>query len=268
MLIRVLRTRVIVSNLDFPEGPCFDKDENLYFVDCERGSVIEVLKTGVVTDVVNTGRPVAVIVGPDNDLYVTECSLKSIVKVRKGGVVETVASEYQGKSFNGPNDLVFDNKGNLYFTDPYGSSLQNRTGCLYRVSVNGKVSLVDSDLAFPNGLVFSPDYQILYLAETHTRTVYRLWLSTDGCLLKKDILCVLTGGVGPDGLTVDRQGYIYAAHYGAGVVAVLSPDGKLVAELGVCGANPTNVTFPKHDTELYVTEAQTGSVIALTLERE
>jgi gluconolactonase len=70
-------------------------------------------------------------------------------------------------------------------------------------------------------------------------------------------------GLGPDGMAFGQDGNLYAAHWGKGVVAVIDPDGKVVAELPVGGLNPTNVAF--WGSSLYVTEVENGQVVRLDI---
>jgi gluconolactonase len=86
----------------------------------------------------------------------------------------TIADRYDGKRFNSPNDLCFDSKGNLYFTDPpYGlpKNMEDPTKELpyqgvYRVSPDGKVTLLNKDVTRPNGIALSPDERTLYVASS------------------------------------------------------------------------------------------------------
>src|SRR6185436_10384615 len=93
----------------------------------------------------------------------------------KGGGKRTVVDKFEGKRFNSPNDLCFDKAGNLFFTDPpYGLPGQSdeaaekelKVNGVYRVSKDGSVKLLTSELKRPNGIALSPDEKTLYVAQS------------------------------------------------------------------------------------------------------
>jgi gluconolactonase len=91
----------------------------------------------------------------DGSLFVCDFGRKVIIRIYPDGRQELYADQYDGQPFKGPNDLAFDPRGNLYFTDPKGSDEHTPTGCVYRVeSGSRKVTRVAEGLAFPNGIYF------------------------------------------------------------------------------------------------------------------
>ncbi len=243
----------------FPEGPAFDRDGNLFVVNVETGDISRISPEGRVNTFVNTGgAPNGAKFHPNGDLFVADRK-KGIIAVSPNRKIRLIADRYQGKVFNGPNDLIFDSRGNLYFTDPHGSSAENPFGCLYRLSTDGQIACLASGLAFPNGLVLSRDERYLFVADTRKNRILRYVLVPPP--FRSYVFSQLSGGWGPDGMAFDVTGNLYVAHYGGGDVLVISSKGEVLERVPVGGAHPTNVTFggPNRKT-LYVTEVETGSV--------
>ena len=164
----------------------------------------------------------------------------------------------------GPNDLVFDAGGNLYFTDPTGSNVERPIGCVYRIDGNThQVTCAAEGLAFPNGLAFSADGRWLYLNESSPQRVLRLRVHPDGALGKPEVFIDLPGGE-PDGMAFDTEGKLYVAHFGGSAVIVISPDGKIVRRISLPGKQVTNVEFAGMDLKtLYITECETNAVYSI-----
>lgn len=156
----------------------------------------------------------------------------------------TLADRYDGKRLNSPNDVVVRSQGDLYFTDPpYG--LPNRENdehqeygfCgVFRVSLEGKVSLISEEMSRPNGLAFSPDEKILYVAQSDGRQpIIRAFdIAEDGTASNSRVFYDASELAGklkgsPDGLKVDAKGNLFAT--GPGGVHVISPQGKLLGRI-------------------------------------
>jgi gluconolactonase len=169
---------------------------------------------------------------------------------------------FQNENFRGPNDLIFDRQGGLYFTDPWGTSLVNAHGAVYSVSPEGKIRRIIENLAFPNGMALSADDKTLYIAEPMRNAVWAVQLEEPGVLLvrRARILTYLPGGgIGGDGMAVDEQGHLYVAYVDAGEVVVITPKGKIIGAIKLpagAGTFNTNVAFGGSERKtLYITEA-------------
>ena len=136
-------------------------------------------------------------------------------------------------------------------------------GRVFRVGADGSISVFAVGLAFPNGICLSADENTLYVAETFTRRIHAFTLNPDGSANHRSLFAQMEGGVGPDGMDFGADGNLYVAHYGKGAVAVIAPNGEVIAELPVPGKNPTNVDF--WEDSLYVTETETGAVYRLDI---
>ena len=168
--------------------------------------------------------------------------------------VTVLADSYKGKKLNSPNDLVYKSDGSLYFTDPpYGLPTESDNDPLKELTVNGvyripaarqqkpgvppdrdKLQLLIKDLPRPNGLAFSPDEKVLYVADSERKVWMRYQVRLDGSVTNGAVLIDASSdpanGV-PDGLRVDREGNIYAA--GPGGVWIISPQGKHLGTIKV-----------------------------------
>jgi gluconolactonase len=177
----------------------------------------------------------------------------------------TLADKYDGARFNSPNDLVFKSNGDLYFTDPaYGMEKQwddpkremNYAG-VFRRSADGKVTLLTKDMTRPNGLAFSPDEKLLYVAQSDEKAaIWRVFdVKPDGTIDNSRVLLDVTAmtktktGL-PDGLKIDGDGNLWAA--GPGGVLVISRQGKHLGTIRT-GQATANVAFGDDGHSLYIT---------------
>ena len=144
----------------------------------------------------------------------------------EAGDVQVIASHYDGKELNSPNDIVVGSDGSIYFTDPsYGRQGQHGVQRdleldfrgVYRIAPDGALSLLASDFEQPNGLCLNLDETALYVADTSNRHV-RLFELNDGSLSGGAVFCESPA---PDGLKIDSLGYLYAG--GPGGVHVYHP---------------------------------------------
>jgi len=202
----------------------------------------------------------------DNEgrLLVCDHGNRRIYRVEKDGTKTTVTERFEGKRFNSPNDLVVNSKGEIFFTDPpYG--LKDKTKreidfCgVYRVAVDGTVTLITKELERPNGIGLSPDEKTLYVAQSHRPApIYNAYsihddgsIDAKGKLLYNSIKLAEAGDPGmPDGMCVDSKGNLWAT--GPGGVLIISPEGKLLGRI-LMGQNTANCTFGGDGTTLYIT---------------
>ena len=181
------------------------------------------------------------------------------------GTMVPLATQFEGKRLNSPNDLVFDDKGALYFTDPpYGlpGTFKDPTKELpfqgvYRVSTDGKITLLTKELEAPNGLAFAPDYKTLYVANSQkTLAIWKAYpVNANGSLgagrVFADATKLYTDGDGvPDGMKVDVNGNLFAT--GPGGVLIYTPDGTLLGRI-LTGVPTANVAFGEDGSTLFIT---------------
>src|SRR5581483_3504083 len=190
------------------------------------------------------------------------------------GTITVLADSYQGKKLNSPNDLVYRSDGSLYFTDPpYGLPTQQDTDPEKEIKVNGvyripnarqhkagappdrdKLQLIISDRPRPNGIAFSPDEKVLYIADSGDKVWMRYTVHADGSVsdgkLLLDAKTDKTPG-SPDGIRVDKKGNIYGS--GPGGVWIISPEGKHLGTIKVPEVVANVAWGDKDGKTLYIT---------------
>jgi gluconolactonase len=181
------------------------------------------------------------------------------------GTMVPLATEYEGKRLNSPNDLVYDREGNLYFTDPpYGlpgtfddPGKELPFQGVYRVTRDGKITLLTRELEAPNGLAFTPDYKTLYVANSQASLpIWKAYpVKADGTLGEgrqfAEARAYYKQGEGvPDGMKVDVHGNVFAT--GPGGVHVFAPDGTRLGRI-ITDVPTANVAFGEDGSTLFVT---------------
>jgi gluconolactonase len=169
---------------------------------------------------------------------------------------ETLAGEYEGMRFNSPNDVASRSNGDLYFTDPpYGLAGGDEPKELdfqgvYRLAADGTLTLLTDELSRPNGIAFSPDQSILYVANSDGQNqpvVMAYEIQPDGGIDEGRVFFESWG----DGMAVDQQGNVYLTGPGGGVL-IINADGE---HLGTLLAPPrtSNATFGEDGSTLFIT---------------
>ena len=206
-------------------------------------------------------------------LVMCEGANRQITRMDAGGSVTTIADRYQGKRLNRPNDIVCRSDGSIYFTDPeLNVPVENRelgfAGVL-RIAPDGELSLATDECEYPNGLAFSPDESVLYVAIsrlndgcvgegergevcTHRR-IRAFDVASDGSLSNNRVFCDMSSaepGV-PDGMKVDAEGRVFCT--GSGGIWVISPQGVQIGVIRVSEV-PRNLAFGGPDlSTMYIT---------------
>ncbi|MGY5798357.1 SMP-30/gluconolactonase/LRE family protein [Rheinheimera faecalis] len=161
-----------------------------------------------------------------------------------------------------PNDLTIAANGVIFASDP---DWKNSKGQLWRIDTDGSSTLVEKDMGTTNGVEISPDQTRLYVNESAQRKVWVYDLDKKLQASNKRLL-IQFPDFGLDGMRTDAKGNLYIARYGKGVVAKVSPDGKLLKEYQLKGEFPTNVTFSQKDPSLlYVTMQKRGAIELIKL---
>lgn len=248
----------------FLEGPAFDREGRLYCVDIAHGRIFRVASNGAWEVFAEyEGSPNGLKIHRDGRIFVADHHHGLLVFDPATGARTVVADGFSGGRFRSLNDLVFADNGDLYFTDPGASGLDDPHGRVFRLNAAGGIDLLYEGLPYPNGLVLTPAQNTLYVAVTRSLQVLRLPLR-DGRVVKSGVFLQLSGGLaGPDGMAVDREGGLVVAHAGLGTVWYVSalgePLGRLRTEVGI---RTTNVAYGGPDGRtLYITESESGSIL-------
>ena len=191
-----------------------------------------------------------------------------------GANVEVLAERYEGKKFDNLWDVVLDRRGNVYFTDPGDSTVEEATGSVYRYDVRtGRVSLVATGMAFPTGIAVTADQQHLCVAESRQYRILMFDLTDEGIAKNRRVLVdfpdetrgtFVGGKFDPRGMAFDAQNRLYVAMWRGGVINVVDVETEsLIRQYDAGGAGATSCHF--HDGYLYVAVAAKEAVFRLKL---
>lgn len=271
----------LAAGFQWSEGPAWDKKrQRLYFSDVPQNkayvwSESEGLKTfldpsGIPNDEAEGFREPGsngLLMTPDGSLLIANHGKRAVEKMDIDSKTrKTVINTYRGLSLNSPNDMALAKDGSLFFTDPaYGlkgideSPLKQLSfSGVYKLSLDGELSVIDDTQAFPNGIALSPDERTLYVAVSDSEKPKivkyakndagkfgdpQLWF--DAKPFQNQGLPGL-----PDGMVVADSGHVFAT--GPGGVFILSPDGKALGQINT-GRASANCTFGDDGKTLYIT---------------
>lgn len=274
------KIEVLAGGFTWSEGPLWVPDDgggHLLFSDIPRNSVyrwssargVELFMrpsgyTGVSYYGLEPGSN-GLTLDPEGRLTLCEHGDRRVSVLTRGGGKLTLADRYQGKRLNSPNDLTFDKAGNLYFTDPiYGlperaeDPRRELDFCgVYRLSPDGKLTLMTKDLTRPNGIGLSPDEKTLYVAQSDPeRPIWMAFpIGKDGSLGAGKVLHDAADAMKefpglPDGMAVAKDGTLFGS--GPGGIYVMTPGGKLLGRI-ITGGRTSNCTFDSDQQHLYIT---------------
>ncbi|MGI9426827.1 MAG: isochorismatase family protein [Hyphomicrobiaceae bacterium] len=216
------------------------------------------------------------------DLIVCEHATSSLVRIRQNGERDVLASHFEGKELNSPNDVCMRSDGSFYFSDPwygrmpgFGVERPRELGWqgIFRVAPGQSATepelLTDRYLfSMPNGLCFSPDETLLYVNDTEQANIRVFDVAADGALangrvLASGIKSVLQPGL-PDGMKCDQQGNVWVTAPGG--VWVYDLAGQLLGKVGVpemvanlhWGGDNWRTLFMCATTSLYAVDTKIG----------
>jgi gluconolactonase len=176
-------------------------------------------------------------------LLACEHATSRVTRTETDGTVTTLASHYEGKELNSPNDIVVKSDGAIYFTDPiygrvefYGVPRPSELGFqgVYRLEPDGRtLRLLAKDFGQPNGLCFSPDEKQLFINDTERQHIRLFQVSADGSLDAGRVWAETTGDGpgGPDGMKLDSAGNLYCC--GPGGIHVFDPTAECLGVIRV-----------------------------------
>uniref|UniRef100_UPI003B521D23 SMP-30/gluconolactonase/LRE family protein n=1 Tax=Roseovarius indicus TaxID=540747 RepID=UPI003B521D23 len=252
----------------FLEGPVADAFGALYVTDIPYGRIFRVTVDGTFELVARyDGEPNGLAMHPDGQLFIADHKHGILALRPETGEFVTVIDRVRLERFRGVNDLTFDSKGNLWFTDQGQSGLQEPNGRVYRLSPDGDLSLFLANIPSPNGLVLDLEERHLLLAVTRANQIWRAPILQDGETSKVGAFINLSGGFGPDGMALDAEGGFVSCQPGLGRVYWFDRDGDLRGVVqSSTGRVVTNCCFGGNDGKtLFITEADTGNILSCTL---
>jgi gluconolactonase len=220
----------------------------------------------------NTNAANGITRDPQGRLVACEAATRRVVREEHDGSITVMASSFQGRPLNFPNDIVVKSDGAIYFTDPWaGPAAQVPPGegdlgyaGVYRILPDrGTLTLLVNDFLAPNGIAFSPDESVLYVNDSQRRHIRAFDVLPNGTIARQtDRVLVNLGGPepgGPDGMKVDTAGNIYCG--GSGGLYIVGANGKKLGRIVHGFANTANVAFGGDDwkTVYFCTRTSLGS---------
>ena len=204
-------------------------------------------------------NPAGTVLLGNGHLLICDNKHKALLKLDPNGKVGVVADQAERRPLNSLNDLTVDARGNVYWTDPSGSSLKKPIGNIFRVRPDGRVDRLATGLAFPNGIEVDPASEHLYVIESQSKRILRYKLPADNDQLGPPEVFYDLGGSGGDGCAFDADGNLWVADFhrpqeGTGRITVLSPNAKVLAYLPLPSKVVSNITFGgKNRDEIFCT---------------
>ena len=242
----------LAEGFKFTEGPIWVKDHLLfsdpnsniiyrYTANDNNMGKLEVFRTPSGysgADIAEDGQPGSNGLTLDNQgrLTINQHGNHRVVRLEEDGTETVLASSFEGKRLNSPNDLVYRSDGTLYFTDPpfglpkFFDDARRELSFSGVFSIyKGKLQLISKDFTGPNGIAFSPDEKYLYVGnwDEKKKVVMRYEAKPDGTLANGKLFFDMTSAKGEDaldGIKVDQMGNIYVS--GPGGLWIISAEGK------------------------------------------
>lgn len=233
---------------EITEGPLWHPDGFLTYVRLRESQLVRWDATdGVRVIRENTGNGNGCTFDREGRLVMCHFGLRTVTRTEHDGSISTIADTYNRTPLNQPNDIVRRANGDLIFTDPQWSlppeARELGFNGVFRLTPQGGLDLLTDECEFPNGLAFSPDETVLYVAITRRdqdcikemeasglcphRILRAFDIAEDGTLSNNRVFFDMSSsamGGWPDGLKVDTDGRVYCT--GPGGVWVIGADGS------------------------------------------
>lgn len=242
----------LADNFEFTEGPTADAEGNIFFTDQPNNRILKWSIAGQLSTFLQpSGRANGLCFDHQGNLIACADEKNELWSISPDGQITVLVKDYQGKLFNGPNDLWVRPDDGIYFTDPYyprdywtrGPMEQDGQYVYYLTPDRKIVSRVTTDLEKPNGIVGTADCKTLYIADIGASKTYAYDIQPDGLLTNKRLFCAL----GSDGMTLDNEGNVYLTGNG---VMVFNQAGQQIEHINIPEGWTANVTFGGKDCDL------------------
>jgi gluconolactonase len=287
----------ITTGLRFPEGPVWMPDGSIVLVEIEAKRLTRVSADGRKTTLAQmAGGPNGAALGADGMLYVTNNGGFKWRETDRGlfptmqaddysggrlervdpstGIIEVLYTACNGRDLRGPNDLVLDANGDIYFTDLGKTRLtdMDRAGVYYAKRDGSHIAQVAGPTLTANGCSLAPDGKALYFAESESARVWAVDLKAPGIAAPHGFpspngarFVAQCGGAYQrfDSMAVDAAGNICVATLINGGISIISPDGAHVRFMPMPDPMPTNICFGGPDlATAFVTLSATGRLVS------
>jgi gluconolactonase len=250
----------LAGDFQFTEGPASDINGNVFFTDQPTDRIMKYGIDGTLSVFMQpSGRSNGLSFDRAGNLWACADNENQLWLVAPNGQVTVITREYQGKLLNGPNDVWIHPGRGVYFTDPFyqrpywhRSAMEQEGQYVYYLAPDRQnlIRVID-DLVQPNGIIGTPDGQVLYVADIGAGQTFSYHIQKDGTLSDKKLFCPM----GSDGLTIDSEGNVYLTGKG---VTVFDRTGKQIAHIEVAEPWTANVCFGGRDLATLFITASTG----------
>ncbi len=260
----------IAFGFNFVEGPVWKDDVGLLFSDIPANIIYQwTPESGVSVYLEPSGNSNGLAFDLENRLIMAQHGKRQVARLEPNGTETPLATHYDGKKLNSPNDLAIKSDGSIFFTDPpYGLNDQGGTSELgyngiFRLNNNSQVQLLDKSLYRPNGIAFSPNESLLYVTDSESRTIYMWDVIDDTTIANKRQFAIMDANGYADGMKVDENGNLFIS--GPIGIWVYAPNGTLFETISVPGQT-SNCNFGDEDRKtLYITSGD--AIYRLRLEK-
>ncbi len=287
----------VASGLRFPEGPVALPDGSVVLVEMMGRCITRIMPDLTKQTVAEiAGGPNGLALGPDGALYLcnnggsfSEQTINGLTypgpfdpssyiggRIQRvdlnTGAVTDLYTHCDGHQLRGPNDIVFDRNGGMWFTD-HGirhERVFDLTGIYYAKTDGSMIREVIFPCQAPNGIGLSPDGETLYWAETFNGRVNQATITGDGEIKRrssrdsKSCLCGLAGLQYLDSLAVDGEGNVCVATLGNGGITVISKTGEILEHIATGDPITTNICFGGPDFQTaYITLSGVGKLVSM-----
>lgn len=244
----------------FTEGPAADTEGNVFFTDQPNDKIYKWSATdnSISLYMNKTGRSNGLYFDRAGNLLSCADLENQLISIDKNQKITVLVNDFEGKKFNGPNDLWIAPNGGIYFTDPfYPRKYWTRTTMelpekrVYYLSPDKKsVTIAAREFVMPNGIIGTPDGKTLYVTDIGDRKTYSYKINADGTLSERKLFTAM----GSDGMTIDRKGNVYLVGKG---VTVFDKNGTQIEHIDVNEPWTANVTFGGKDRKtLFITASK------------
>jgi gluconolactonase len=250
---------IITDGFRFTEGPYWHPDGFLLFSDIPANIIYKWTPGNSKSEVYiePSGNSNGIKALPDGTLLLAQHAGR-VSEVGENLELIPIAESYEGKRLNSPNDIAVRSDGLIYFTDPpFGVSDEDREldfSGVYRINTDGSLTLIYDEFALPNGIVFSPDENYLYVNDSESGQVIKFDVLDNGDVENpRPFANVGAMGElgGADGMVTDTDGRLYTT--GPNGFIVFDENGIQIQQLRF-GHQITNLAWGGDDLDhLYIT---------------
>jgi len=249
----------VAGPFNFLEGPVWHPDG---FLLCSEMNEERILKINPQTGSMEVylelpGAPCGLAFDAQQNLIMCLEDDRQLALLNSDSIITILASHYNNKRLNSPNDLVVISDGTIILTDPHFPNSPDPQELsfdgIFALKSDGELVLLDSTFQGPNGICLSPDEEILYVNNAYTKRIYAFDIDNELHLTNKREIGYVSGADFLDGMKVDENGLIYCSSANKGIW-IFSPDGEYVDKIDIDG-KVLNINWGDADYQtLYITE--------------